>query len=248
MSFLNTKTPTKPTCKPKYIVPTMPSQKSGVLQYYLTPELEKEFVRLYPKTFNSRMMELFWLSATTLHRFARKLKLKKDMKVIVRKQAALTKLICEKNGYYDSLRGKAPSQASIDATKKMWSEGFHPMKALKKKNPRKYKKVCEARREMRINIINREKRRIAIGLEQTTNLHLPQVIYTKSQLNRRRNAKRRGYILGIKDEFSHDRYPIYWNKETQRSEQFEKNCIADGFVFECLNKTAITRSCVDSIY
>lgn len=233
MSFGNTSTPKKPACKPKYIVPQRKHARAGVMELYLTPELEKEFRRLFPITMNRRMMELFGISFSTLQRFKRELGLEKNETIIRKKLAKKVKKICEDNGYYDSLRGKAPSDAAIEATKKKFAEGFHPMKALKK-NPRKYKKICQHRSEYRKAQIAKEKKYIRWGLSQNTNLHLPFEIFSRKQVSRRHNALRRGYILGDRAEFSGERYTIFYDDDTQRSAKFEQNCIADGFRIQSL--------------
>lgn len=232
MSFNNTKTPTKPTCKAKYQVPQRKHARAGVMEFYLTPELEKEFRRLFPVTMNRRMMELFGISFSTLQRFKRELGLVKNETTIRKKLAKQVKKICEDNGYYDSLRGKAPSDACIEATKKMWAEGFHPMKALKKKSPRKYKRTCQRRSEERKALIAKEKKHIRWGLSQSTGLHLPFDIFTRSQVSHRHNALKRGYLLGDMAEFSGERYTIFYDKDTKRSPRFEQNCINDGFRFQ----------------
>lgn len=230
MSFNNTKTPTKPRCKPKYILPAAP--RPGGSKYYLTPELEAEFRRLFPVTMNRRMMELFGISFSTLQRFKRQLGLVKNDTVIRKKLARQVKKICEENGYYASLRGKAPSDAAIAATKQMYSDGYHPMKVLKVKNPRKYKQTCKRRSEQRTALIAKERRHVRWGLDQTTGLHIPHDNYTTSQTNRRYHASRRGYILGNKAEFSGERYVIYYDDNTDRSRRFEDNLLADGFTIK----------------
>jgi hypothetical protein len=54
--------------------------------------------------------------------------------------------------------------------------------------------------------------------------------YTKSQTSHRYNALRRGYILMTDcSEQGGERYNIYYDKDTERAEIFERNLIADGF-------------------
>jgi hypothetical protein len=65
----------------------------GVNAYYLTPELEQHFRRLYPTTLNRDMMRLFGISFVTMQRFKRQLGLTKNMTTIRRKQAAIAKQI-----------------------------------------------------------------------------------------------------------------------------------------------------------
>lgn len=230
MSFNSTKTPTKPTCKPKYILPAEPSQ--GGPKYYLTPELEAEFRRLFPVTMNRRMMELFGISFSTLQRFKRQLGLVKNETVIRKKLARQVKKICEENGYYASLRGKQPSEQCQQALHDKFASGWHPMKAMKAKNPRKYKKTMQRRSEERKALVAKEKKHIRWGLSQSTGLHLPFDIFTRSQVSHRYNALNRGYLLGNKAEFSGERYVIYYDDNTDRSRRFEDNLLADGFTIK----------------
>lgn len=108
MSFRNTKTPNKPTTPAKWQIPTRPKYKAGKDEYYLEGELKERFCKLFPKNSNRRMMTWFGIGFSTLQRFKRELGLEKDMKAIRKQQAKDAKKICERNGYYDSLRGKAP--------------------------------------------------------------------------------------------------------------------------------------------
>lgn len=231
MSFNNTKTPTKPNGKAKYPVPKRRSEK-GPMEFYLTPELEKEFRRLFPVTMNRRMMELFGISFSTLQRFKRELGLVKNETTIRKKLAKQVKKICEDNGYYDSLRGKQPSEQCRQAIHEKFASGWHPMKSMKAKNPRKYKKTLQRRSEERKALIAKEKKHIRWGLSQSTGLHLPFDIFTRSQVSHRHNALKRGYLLGDMAEFSGERYTIFYDKDTKRSPRFEQNCINDGFRFQ----------------
>lgn len=231
MSFNNTKTPTKPNGKAKYPVPKRRSEK-GPMEFYLTPELEKEFRRLFPVTMNRRMMELFGISFSTLQRFKRELGLVKNETTIRKKLAKQVKKICEDNGYYDSLRGKQPSEQCRQAIHEKFASGWHPMKAMKAKSPRKYKQTCQRRSEERKALIAKEKKHIRWGLSQSTGLHLPFDIFTRSQVSHRYNALKRGYLLGDMAEFSGERYTIFYDKDTKRSPRFEQNCINDGFRFQ----------------
>ena len=66
MSFRNTKTPTRAEIvgKARYQVPTRLVR--GVKAYYLTPEIEAHFVRLFPITLNRDMMRIFGISFVTM--------------------------------------------------------------------------------------------------------------------------------------------------------------------------------------
>ena len=237
MSFEGTHTPRKGESrkKQKYVVP-MRRGKMGVMEYYLTEELEKEFIRLYPITMNPDLMGMFGLSFSTLQRFKKQFGLKKDMKVIKHKQAMMIKALCEKNGYYDSLRGKTPSPQCRAAANALRASGFHPMISLKENNPRRYKAIKRRWSRNRTEQIAKERKRADWGLGQRTHLHLPQFKFTRRQLCHRYNALRRGYILGDMRERFGERYTIYYNDDTERSKLFEKNLVADGFELKELPK------------
>lgn len=228
MSWSKTHNKSEITVKAKFPVPQI-INKWGHTEFVLTPEIAKELKRLYPIKTNLELMGLFAIGFSTLQRFKRELGLKKNEKVIRRKQAELAKQTCENNGYYDSLRGRKPTQQCIDASKRWWADGNHPLDILKKKNPRKYRKIRKDASEKRKAQFADERRRVKIGLDQKTNLHIPQFGYTRKQVCHRHNAIKRGYILGDYRENMGERYTIFWNRQTERSERFEHNLVKDGF-------------------
>ncbi|MFW5542103.1 MAG: hypothetical protein ACOCPD_11755 [Segatella copri] len=173
MSFRNTKTPLKPTAASKWQVPMRPNAQSGVMEYYLEGELKERFCQLFPKNSNRRMMTWFGISFSTMQRFKRECGLEKDMKAIRKQQAKDIKKICERNGYYASIRGKAPSEACLEATRQLRAAGFHPMKQLKANNPRKYKRLMRKRSEQRKELWRKERLRQKYDLDRQTSLHIP---------------------------------------------------------------------------
>lgn len=173
MSFNNTKTPNKPIGKAKWQVPMRPHHKGGKDEYYLEGELKERFCKLFPKNSNRRMMAWFGISFSTVQRFKREFGLEKDMKAIRKQQAKDIKKICERNGYYASLRGKKPSEASIEAIRQLRAAGFHPLKQLKANNPRRYKQLMRKRSEQRKELYRKEQLRAFYGLERQTNLRIP---------------------------------------------------------------------------
>ena len=173
MSFNNTKTPNKPTTAAKWQVPMRPNPTSGMKEYYLEGELKERFCKLFPKNSNRRMMTWFGIGFSTVQRFRRELGLEKDMKAIRKQQAKDAKKICERNGYYDSLRGKAPSEACMEAARQLRAAGFHPMKQLKANNPRRYKQLMRKKSEQRKELYRKEQLRAFYGLERQTNLRIP---------------------------------------------------------------------------
>ena len=218
MSFRNTKTPLKPTIAAKWQVPMRPNEKSGAKEYYLEGELKERFCKLFPKNSNRRMMTWFGISFSTLQRFRRELGLQKDMRAIRKQLAKDIKKTCEKNGYYDSLRGHAPSEACQEAARKMWAEGFHPMKQLKATNPRKYKLIMRKRSELHKEIVRKERMRMVYGLERRTKLRLPLNSLTHAASACKYMMIRKCNYFADPDGDSHI---ICYDSETQRSARRE---------------------------
>ena len=202
--------------------------------FVLTQEQKEWFCRWFPETENSRIAKAMGISVTSMHRIKRELGLTKSdkgMKAIKRRQAAQIKKVCQENGYYESLKGRQPSEKCKAAHREyLRSERFvHPLLILKEKNPRLYRKKMDERSRTRKELIGKDKWRVSVGLEQTTRMNLPQFNYTRREVNRRFLAKRRGYILGDYSERYGERFTLYFDKDTNRTELFEKNCMADGF-------------------
>ena len=225
MSFRNTKTPLKPTTAAKWQVPMRPNPTSGAKEYYLEGELKERFCKLFPKNTNRRMMTWFGISFSTLQRFKREFSLEKDMKSIIRQQAKDTKKICERNGYYASIRGKAPSEACMEATRQLRAAGFHPMKQLKANNPRKYKRLMQKKSEQRKELWRKERLRAFYGLDRQTNLHIP-----SSPLSHRAAAQKHAMIKFCNyfaDPLG-DPHIICYDSETQRSARREATAAKYG--------------------
>ena len=215
--------------------------RMNALTYVLTDEQREWLCRWYPVTENPRLMKASGMTHSTLHRFARQyglVKSEKGIRAIKRRQAAHIKRVCEKNGWYDSLRGRKPHPNTAEGTRRMWQEirdgkREHPFRIMKKQNPRRYRKYMQRKSEERRETIRMELIRMRWGLPRKT--RIPLVVmqpYTKSQVSHRFNAKRRGYIIADTcEEGSGHRYTIYYTDTTPRSQIFEKNCEKDGFRF-----------------
>ena len=118
------------------------------MKWVLTEEQREWLCRWFPEVENSRLMTASGMSHSTLHRFAREFHLTKSergLRGIKKRQAAHIKRVCERNGYYASLRGHPVSEACMQGTARMWQEiregkREHPTRILKRTNPRKYRK------------------------------------------------------------------------------------------------------------
>ena len=225
MSFRNTKTPPKPTTAAKWQVPMRPKPKSGVKEYYLEGELKERFCKLFPKNSNRRMMAWFGIGFSTMQRFKRECGLEKDMKAIRKQQAKDIKKICERNGYYASLRGKKPSEAAIEATRMLRASGFTPINQLKATNPRKYKRLMRKRSEQRKELFRKERLRSFYGLERKTHLRIP-----SNPMSRRAIAHKYAMIKACNYFADPDGDPhiICYDSETQRSAKRETTAEKHG--------------------
>ena len=209
------------------------------LSLVLTDDQQAWLCRWFPEEENSRLMAASGLTGSALHRFARKFGLTKSpagMKRIKKRQAAHIKRVCEQNGWYDSLRGRQPSEACKQGTARMWQEirdgkREHPARIMRRKNPRKYRKWMERKSDERKEAIRKETLRVIYGLERKTRLRCSVMRpYTRRQISHRYNALKRGYIV-MEDSSEHggERYNIYYDQQTQRAQLFERNLLADGF-------------------
>lgn len=226
MSFWNTKTPCKPTGEAKYQIPMRVTPESnGVKTYVLEGELKKKFIKLFPKNSNRRMMEWFGISFSTVQRFKNELGLKKDMKAIRRQQIMDVKKTCEENGYYDSLRGKPVSEACKEGSRRLRASGFCPMRALKKKYPRRFKAVIRRRAEARKELWRKERLREEYGLERKTKLRLSQRPITSSA------ASFKFLMIHKRNYFAVPGHTwwIAYDSETDRSERSEATARKHGF-------------------
>ena len=225
MSFRNTKTPLKPTTAAKWQVPMRPNEKSGVKEYYLEGELKERFCKLFPKNSNRRMMTWFGISFSTMQRFKRECGLEKDMKAIRKQQAKDTKKICERNGYYASLRGNAPSEDCMEAARQLRADGFHPIKQLKANNPRKYKRLMRKKSEQRKELWRKERLRAFYGLDRQTKLRIP-----AAPMSRRATAQKHAMIKFCNyfaDPLG-DPHIICYDSETHRSARREATAAMHG--------------------
>lgn len=205
----------------------------------LTPEQEAWLRRWFPETENGVLAQAAGMSPSSLSRLARDFGLKKSeagMHAIMKRQGKKAKKSNERNGLYERLRANGPSEATKAGTAKMWEDiragrRLHPMHVLKARHPRRYRKMIEQRSATRRELIRKEKWRVYYGLRQQSALPFIRVNnYTKSQSNHRYNAQRRGYfVMEDCSEASGERYNIYYDQDTQRSERFERNLRADGF-------------------
>ena len=233
MSFRNTHTPRRSeiTGKARYQLPM--KKVHGQDSFYFTPELEAHFRRLYPVTMNRDMMRLFGIGFSTLARLKRQMGLEKNMKTIRHKHAKMIKKICEENGYYDSIKGKALCDAALEATRQLRATGWTPWVTIKK-DKKRYNRVCRKIRETRKAIMARDRLRINMGLEPIYNFVMPYDPYGQKRIYFRNMCKMAGYIPGDAKK-QDERWTIFYDENTKRGEIREKHGIALGFTFKPQN-------------
>lgn len=208
-------------------------------KYFLDHNQEEWLRTWFPETENSRLMKASGMTHSTLHRFARLYgltKSKRGLHHIMKRQAKAANRTKERNGYYDSLRGKAPTEACMRSYQEyLKSDRYkHHLQILKERNPWRYAARRKAMSEHRKALIRREKARVVYGLPMKTNLHRMVTIkpYTRLQTFHRYSALKRGYILMAEcHEGSGYRWKIFYDENTRRMPIFERNCVADGFTF-----------------
>ncbi len=222
MSFNNTKTPTKSDKPAKWQLPMRVCQRNGRMEYYLEGELKEKFIKLYPKNYNRKIMEWFGISFSTTHRFARELGLKKDMKVVKKKHARDVKRICEKNGWYASLKGKAPTEACLEAYKKKRATGWNPIQQMKKTSTRRYNAFCKKVAETRKELWRKEYLRDQYGLERKSKLRLKTLSH--KAVNQKYMMKRECNYFADKDNVTW----ICYDSQTKRSAKREATAIKYG--------------------
>lgn len=226
----------------KQPVPSGRGYGGKVMKWVLTEDQREWLCKYFPEVENNRLMKMSGMSHSTLHRMARELGLTKSengLRGIKKRQAAHVKRLCERNGYYDSLRGHRPSEESIRGTKQMWKEiragkRMTPYMILKQKSPRKYRQMLQRSAAERKETMRKDIWRLNVGLPPKTRLKCVVLFkYTRSQVAHRYNALKRGYIVMADcSERSGERYNIYYNKDTSRSPVFEQNLLNDGFTIK----------------
>ena len=214
---------------------------SNGTKMHLTDEQVAWLVRWFPVTENRRIAEAMGCCVERLRGFARSLGLEKSekgMKAINARRVKKAVRSNERNGCYDRKRGHPCSEATLSGVARRWREEREGLREnailkMRRERPDAYAAMLEKRSRERRESIRREKLRILYGLERKTRLKVAVMTpYTQSQTHRRCSALKRGYLLDYDcSEGTEGRYMIYWDDQTQRSEKFERNCIADGFTF-----------------
>ena len=205
---------------------------------WLTDAQEAWLREVFPGAENRRVAKAMGVSESTMHRIAREYGLKKSeegMRGIKRRQARAIRRKCESNGYYDSLRGRGPSEATIEGYRRYVKSDTYrnPYTVMREEHPRKYRQICKRKSEDRKRVIEEERKRIRLGLRRKTRLHLPVNNYSTRECSRRYYALNHGYIVADRTDMEHRRV-IWYDDDTDRRERFEQTAVDDGWSVEPL--------------
>ena len=209
--------------------------RQSIWCFVLNDEQKAWFQKWFPEVENDLICKKSGLTLSTMHRLVREYKLTKSEKGLAgikKRQARAIKRKCERNGYYDSLRGRQVSDACKAGIRKRWEqvrkgEVKHPFHNM---SPKKYEAMRQRMRENRRELIRKERMRQTYSLTRETKIRLPLNKFTRSQTCHRYNALKRGYfVMADCSEQGGERYHIYYDQDTQRSEKFEQNLLKDGF-------------------
>lgn len=223
----------------RYVIPRRRTE-SGHTEYYADEETESLLRKYYPIEPNRVLIKWFHVSVGVIERLATALGIKKDMKVIGHKNAMAGKRTCTRNGYYDSIKGKKPSQATLDGLKRLREAGHNPIRKIREEDPRRFKRLVKKQSRIRKELIQTERRRYALGMIPQSNL--PTYLYSNTsyspyQTHARSFAKSHGYVLGSIDPDEGERTTIFYTDETDRRPQFESFAAEKGgFDFQPIHR------------
>jgi len=206
----------------------------------LSDEQREWFFRWFPVTENRRMAKAMGLSQSAVRQMARRMGLRKSdagRAAIHRRSARIMARTFERRGLYAAKRNRPSSPATKEGVRRFWEdvrEGrrLSPLDTMRQ-NPKRYAAYIARISADRKETIRKEKLRLVYGLGRKTRLTAVVLKpFTRSQIAHRSNALKRGYLLDYDcSEGTAGRYVIYYDGETERSEQFERNCMKDGFTF-----------------
>lgn len=204
----------------------------------LTAAQEQWLRQWYPEIENKTLRAAMGISLRTLTRLAAELGIEKSeegRKAIFRRRVARMVATCERNGYYDSLRGRRQPEYLKEGLKR-WHKDILDGKAppsitiFRRNHPRRYAAWRREKSERRRKTVRQEKFRLLSGGRRETGLRLRLAPYTRSQISHRYSALQRGYwFYDDCSEEGGERWNIYWDDDTRRSARFERNCEKDGF-------------------
>jgi len=174
----------------------------------LSDKQKKWLIAHFKNTKNDDIILRLSITHSSLHRFARKMGLKKTSQFVHKCQAATTEAarIANKNNNWPPKGYKIPRSEE---------NRFKPGVSYRQKfGTNKDRKRINKIHQSRNKTIALDRIRIKWGLEQKTKLKL--IVQPRSKVNYRHNFKKRGYIV------DRDAKTIYYNQNTNRSLIAEK--------------------------
>lgn len=205
----------------------------------LTDEQAAWLRRYFPTNRGDILRDMMGVSLSAFYRLVRQLGVSKTAATRARIWRAASrkgKETCRRNGYYDSLRGRPMPRGCAEATRERWRrvrEGkeLSPIARMRKEHPTLYRRMMAERGERRRKLYRMERLRLMSGMPQETRLrNVVLKRYTRSQVNHRYAALKRGYwFYDDSSERGGERWNIYYDKDTERSARFEENLRKDGF-------------------
>lgn len=208
-------------------------------QIIFTDEQMEWLRKWYPVTENGRIAKAMGISVESVRKYARLNgihKSERGLKAIRKRQNKAMVRTFNKNGLYDAKRGRPCSEATMEGNRRRWQEvrdgkRLDPISMVRMNDPKRYDEIMKKKSIERRESIRKEKLRVLYGLERKTSLRgVVMKPFTRSQIAHRHCALVRGYLLDEDcREGQSGRYVIWYDAETERSKEFEENCIKDGF-------------------
>jgi len=144
------------------------------------------------------------------------------------RKTRLSKISFMKTEYYIKLKREGPSEKTMMAQNALMRSERNPIKAIYKDKERRDELIRKVQGKIK-SLIEREKRRARCGLTKIS--RIPDARcgfarpYTAKEMSIRYCARKRGYITGGNEE----RYAIFFDDGTTRSQVFERHLKENGF-------------------
>ena len=199
-------------------------QKHGCKKMTITPEQEAWFRVEFPRNTNGELATAMGLHPYTVRILARQVGLEKSKEWLSAFRSKTAIVVCARlraRGVYDSPEWKAAVGHPDRYWLQKWRASLTPEQ--KEKLHQSYLAYGARLREK----IQRDRKRVALGLKPLTKLFSEQP-YNLRQTHARYSARKHNYIvpLGAKGD---ERYNIYYDSETNRSQRVEANLRKHGF-------------------
>lgn len=177
----------------------------------MTEEQKDWFREYYPNTVNRDIAKMMHVSMYTVVRVAQRLGVQKNYKHIID---------CHR------ISGKASYEKNIRPKRE---KGWSPVAAMRTNRPAEFEAYRQRLRLKWKNAWKVDKWRLSIGLPPINKFVHSLYCYTSSQGVLRYRARQRNYILGDTNEKFGERYTIYYDAATERSERIERMAARHNF-------------------